>query len=72
MEEVFGTSYTDVFLGGAEDVCLREVSDAVATCDKARLLKRCEKKSKLVAEIGKGIGWGKTLGQCDGLGGEAH
>ncbi len=34
LEEVFGTS----FIGGAEEVCLREVSDAVATCDKARLL----------------------------------
>ena len=43
LEEVFGTSYTDVILGGAEDVCLREVCDAVI-CDKARLLERCEKK----------------------------
>ena len=33
---------TDVILGGAEDVCLREVCDAVVICDKARLLERCE------------------------------
>ena len=59
LEEVFGTSYTDVILGGAEDVCLREVCDAVVICDKARLLERCEKKSKLVAEIGKGVGWAR-------------
>ncbi len=68
LEEVFGTSYTDVFLGGVEDVCLREVSDAVATCDKARLLKRCEKKSKLVAEIGKGIGWARLWDSVMDLG----
>ncbi len=65
LEEVFGTSYTDVFLGGAD---LREVSDAVETCDKARLLKRCEKKFKLVAEIGKGIGWARLWDSVMDLG----
>ena len=68
LEEGFGTSYTDEILGCAEGTCLREVRDELVSLDRDSLLVRCEGKSKLIAEVGKGIGWARLWDSVMDLG----
>ncbi len=49
LEESLGTCFTDELLGGAEQVCMREVRGAIRELDRERMLGKCQEKSVLIA-----------------------
>ena len=64
-----GTNYTDVILGGGDEVGMYEVKKTVKQADRVSKLKKCKERAPLIVEVvNKGGSWARVLDSALHLG----
>ena len=61
LEEIFGTSFTEMVIAGRKECCLKEMKKMACSINRRMVLVKCAEKTLIIAKVAEHLGWAKLL-----------